>query len=126
MISEQSGAPFDGGGGQSESRQHLPLGTQASNGAQRKYPSGQPVRTQVSLLQATVPTGGWRQTGVAMQAPFPSQWLPAVQAVPSLQEVDGGAFTIAQDEVPLQVRVWHAVELQVILVPATHAPLPSQ
>src|SRR6266571_6580580 len=108
MISEQSGAPFAGGGGQSESRQQLPLGTQALNGAQSRYPSGQLVSTHVSLLQVTVPTAGWRQTGGARQAPLPSQWSPAEHALRSPHAVDAGAFATVHDDVPLQARVWHA------------------
>src|SRR5438132_856219 len=71
------------------------------------------------------------QASAAVQAvmavprqPPPSQVSLAVQALPSSQLVPVSGVTVQLD-VPLQVRVLHWSEVQVIAVP-THWPLPSQ
>src|SRR6266436_1313778 len=56
--------------------------------------------------------------------PLPSQVSLKEQALPSLQLVPVSGVTV-QLAVPLQVRVLHWSEVQVIAVP-THWPLPSQ
>src|SRR6266516_946717 len=56
--------------------------------------------------------------------PLPSQVSLKVQALPSSQLVPVSGVTVQLD-VPLQVRVLHWSEVQVIAVP-THWPLPSQ
>src|SRR5205814_2894288 len=61
---------------------------------------------------------------VPMHWPLPSQVSLKEQASPSSQLVPVSGVTVQLD-VPLQVRVLHWSEVQVIAVP-THWPLPSQ
>src|SRR5256712_5835071 len=61
---------------------------------------------------------------VPMHWPLPSQVSLKEQALPSSQLVPVSGVTVQLD-VPLQVRVLHVSEVQVMAVP-THCPLPSQ
>src|SRR5437660_183097 len=91
--------------------------------------SGAPAQTppwQVSLLVQEFSSS---QAAPSSSAPLPTQ-VPfcqvsvKVQALPSSQLVPASGVTVQLD-VPLQVRVLHVSEVQVIVVP-THCPLPSQ
>src|SRR2546422_852478 len=92
-------------------------------------PSGVTGFEQVALSGSQTPASwhwSWavQTTGLTPVHVPPWQVSPCVQASPSLQLVPVSGVTVQLD-VPLQVRVLHWSEVQVIVVP-THCPPPSQ
>ncbi len=94
-------------------------------------PSSQLVPVSGVTVQLDVPSQvrvlHWSEVQVIVvptHCPPPSQVSLKVQALPSSQLVPVSGVT-AQLDVPLQVRVLHVSEVQVMAVP-THCPLPSQ
>src|SRR2546428_1737408 len=94
-------------------------------------PSSQLVPVSGVTVQLDVPSQvrvlHWSEVQVIVvptHCPPPSQVSLKVQALPSSQLVPASGVTVQLD-VPLQVRVLHVSEVQVIVVP-THCPLPSQ
>src|SRR2546422_7478831 len=92
-------------------------------------PSGVTGFEQVALSGSQTPASwhwSWavQTTGLTPVHVPPWQVSLCVQASPSLQLVPVSGVTVQLD-VPLQVRVLHWSEVQVIAVP-THRPLPSQ
>src|SRR5436189_304383 len=92
-------------------------------------PSGVTGFEQVALSGSQTPASwhwSWavQTTGLTAVHVPPWQVSPCVQASPSSQLVPVSGVTVQLD-VPLQVRVLHWSEVQVIAVP-THRPLPSQ
>src|SRR6184192_2845672 len=109
---------------------HWPLPSQVSLKEQAS-PSSQLVRVSGVTVQLDVPLQvrvlQWSEVQVItvpMHWPLPSQVSLKEQASPSSQLVPVSGVTVQLD-VPLQVRVLHWSEVQVIAVP-THRPLPSQ
>src|SRR6266571_4716648 len=99
--------------------------------AVQKLPSSQLVPVNGVTAQLEVPLQvrvlHWSEVqvmAVPTHCPLPSQVSLKVQALPSSQLVPVSGVTVQLD-VPLQVRVLHWSEVQVIAVP-THWPLPSQ
>src|SRR5438034_1277 len=108
---------------------HVPLGQVSA--AEQALPSSQLVPVSGVTVQLAVPLQvrvlHWSEVqviAVPTHWPLPSQVSLKVQALPSSQLVPVSGVT-AQLDVPLQVRVLHWSEVQVIAVP-THWPLPSQ
>src|SRR5205814_747219 len=109
---------------------HRPLPSQVSLKEQAS-PSSQlvPVRGVTVQLGGALRGGGLHVSEVQVIAvpthwPLPSQVSLKEQASPSSQLVPVSGVTV-QLAVPLQVRVLHVSEVQVMAVP-THCPLPSQ
>src|SRR5882724_497284 len=99
--------------------------------AVQALPSSQLVPVSGVTAQLAVPSQvrvlHWSEVQVIVvptHCPLPSQVSLKVQALPSSQLVPVSGVT-AQLDVPLQVRVLHVSEVQVIVVP-THFPPPSQ
>src|SRR5438876_995344 len=86
--------------------------------------SGVPVRLAVPLQVRVLHWSEVQVIAVPTHWPLPSQVSLQEQASPSSQLVPVSGVTVQLD-VPLQVRVLHWSEVQVIAVP-THWPLPSQ
>src|SRR5213075_2062697 len=109
---------------------HWPLPSQVSL-KEQALPSSQLVPVSAVTVQLDVPLQvrvlHWSEEqviAVPTHWPLPSQVSLKEQALPSSQLVPVSAVTVQLD-VPLQVRVLHWSEEQVIAVP-THWPLPSQ
>src|SRR6266581_334580 len=109
---------------------HRPLPSQVSLKEQAS-PSSQLVPVSGVTVQLDVPLQvrvlHWSEVqviAVPTHRPLPSQGSLEEQALPSSQLVPVSGVTV-QLAVPLQVRVLHWSEVQVIAVP-THCPLPSQ
>src|SRR6266516_331707 len=109
---------------------HRPLPSQVSL-KEQALPSSQLVPVSGVTVQLAVPLQvrvlHWSEgqvIAVPTHCPPPSQVSLKVQALPSSQLVPASGVTVQLD-VPLQVRVLHVSEVQVIVVP-THCPLPSQ
>src|SRR5205809_311188 len=82
------------------------------------------VQLAVPLQVRVLPWSEVQVIAVPTHWPLPSQVSLKEQALPSSQLVPVSGVTVQLD-VPLQVRVLHWSEVQVIAVP-THWPLPSQ
>src|SRR5882724_4962138 len=109
---------------------HCPPLVQVSSKVQA-LPSSQLVPVSGVTVQLDVPSQvrvlHWSDVQVMVvptHCALPSQVSLKVQALPSSQLVPVSGVT-AQLDVPLQVRVLHVSEVQVMAVP-THCPLPSQ
>src|SRR5881392_3258504 len=109
---------------------HWPPSVQVSLNVQA-LPSSHAAPVLGVTVQLDVPLQVWvlhwsevQVIAVPTHRPLPSQVSLKEQALPSSQLVPVSGVTVQLD-VPLQVRVLHVSEVQVMAVP-THCPLPSQ
>src|SRR5438477_380807 len=100
------------------------LKEQASPSSQLVPVSGVTVQLDVPLQVCVLHWSEVQVIAVPTHRPLPSQVSLKEQALPS-SLLARGSSDIVQLDVPLQVRVLHWSEVQVIAVP-THRPLPSQ